>query len=115
MSNELEWLAPWRDDETITIQRAVYKGNKPHNILISATVRKNSTLGSEAATLRLLVNRWGESSYADERVARQAESITRLLDRLQEAHSLLNQVDWSGTNAAIAPAVRKWMEQSDAH
>lgn len=85
MANEMDLLPPFSDGEMLTIQRAVKVGGKMRNVLIHVLVLPDkSWVNNSRLFVEAQVSSWGESSYADGRVATQAASITRLTNHLQE-------------------------------
>lgn len=76
MARERELLPLFTEGEALTIQRNV----NGKNVLMSVVVRDPSSVGPDG--MRLIANMvtWGESSYADGRVANQKEALDRLME-----------------------------------
>lgn len=76
--------------EMLTVQRNV----NGQNVLMFVEVREPCTLTADRMVLTAGMKQWGVSAYADARVARQGESINRLLEELQLALELLGNASW---------------------
>lgn len=85
MVKELELIPPFKEGEILIVQRTV----DGKNVFMFATLTGDAFdhLSQDEICFTGRLDTWGSSSHADGQIARQVESINRLLSHLQ-AHCL---------------------------
>lgn len=87
MANELELIPPLKEGEVLLISRSL--GDKNVVMVVTLTGDGFDHLSKNEISLTARMDTWGATSHADAQIARQKESIDRLLKHLQ-AHCMDN-------------------------